>query len=772
MSSRRRLAQIVIPISITLLSATAFAVAATPEPQVVPPTQQAGQTTPPTPPVTTPTGRQDAQPGQPNAATEAGARSGRGSRGPGGSGRRGRGRGEGGDGERSAPKKPRRGIPVTDPLILKACIQCHAVNKKGHMTRISYMRKSPEMWEITLKRMVRRHGVFIEPEQARSMLRYLASQHGLARTEAERGFFESERRVHLDRELPDDDLKKTCAACHSRGRVFSEQRDAEEWKLLKATHLAFFPLAGFQSFRGRGGRRGGGGAGGTPAIDFQNMSESEIETALERRRSADRARGDRADKVLGELAKKQPLFSPEWEDWQVNRREVPLAATWTVIGHEPGVGDIGGTVRIKRLERDTYETTWRLEYPGGKTVTRTGKGLLYAGYSWRGRSELKGDAAGVRPGPLKEVLLLNDSWDHMKGRLFNGAYNEFGIDIALHRHTGATRIFGATKPAVMIGIENHTVELIGEAFPSDLVAADFNLGEGVTVHAARRVDSRRVELVVSVDVKTERGRRRLSFRAHNGPEAVVLYDTVDYIKISPGEGLARTGGAPGQRRSPYGKQYERFEALAMNRGADEKLYTKDDYAIEFVPATWKLEEFNVRENDDDLLYVGGIDSLTGLFTPAIDGPNPERRWQANNVGDVYVVAEAVLNVRKMPEKKPEPEPEKPDKKKTPTEASVTPKPGESASSGATAGATENGGESGADGDSAARPSVQDQDAATPTVAKEPEKKAIEEPEEIVMVRKTFRARGHLLVTVPLYARWDRLEWRSEAEEPDTNEGGR
>ena len=35
--------------------------------------------------------------------------------------------------------------------------------------------------------------------------------------------------------------------------------------------------------------------------------------------------------------------------------------------------------------------------------------------------------------------------------------------------------------------------------------------------------------------------------------------------------------------------------------------------------------------------LGFIDS-NGLFTPAGDGPNPQRRLSADNVGDVWVVA--------------------------------------------------------------------------------------------------------------------------------------
>jgi quinohemoprotein amine dehydrogenase len=53
---------------------------------------------------------------------------------------------------------------------------------------------------------------------------------------------------------------------------------------------------------------------------------------------------------------------------------------------------------------------------------------------------------------------------------------------------------------------------------------------------------------------------------------------------------------------------------------------------------WSVEEYTATFGDDDTQYVGTIDQ-NGLFTPAVDGPNPKRTGNRNNVGDVWVVAE-------------------------------------------------------------------------------------------------------------------------------------
>jgi quinohemoprotein amine dehydrogenase len=113
--------------------------------------------------------------------------------------------------------------------------------------------------------------------------------------------------------------------------------------------------------------------------------------------------------------------------------------------------------------------------------------------------------------------------------------------------------------------------------------------------------------------------------------AVVVYDSVSRIAVTPRAGMARVGGI----RFP--KQYAQFEAIAWNNGPDGKPETDDDLELDPVSVTWSLEEYAVTYDDDDLRFVGTIDQ-NGLFTPNVDGPNPARSGQRNNIGDVWVVA--------------------------------------------------------------------------------------------------------------------------------------
>ena len=75
----------------------------------------------------------------------------------------------------------------------------------------------------------------------------------------------------------------------------------------------------------------------------------------------------------------------------------------------------------------------------------------------------------------------------------------------------------------------------------------------------------------------------------------------------------------------------------MNRGADGQNNTPDDVELGPIDVTWSVEEFLSMYGDDDKDFVGTL-SPSGLFTPALDGPNPKRKFSRNNYGDIWIVA--------------------------------------------------------------------------------------------------------------------------------------
>ena len=116
------------------------------------------------------------------------------------------------------------------------------------------------------------------------------------------------------------------------------------------------------------------------------------------------------------------------------------------------------------------------------------------------------------------------------------------------------------------------------------------------------------------------------------PAALTVYDKVDQLRVTPSWNMARVGGVV------FPKMLARFDAWAFHNGPDKKPGTDDDLKLDAVTATWSVEEYKATFDDEDLKYVGAIDAATGVFTPNVDGPNPQRKGERNNMGDVWAVA--------------------------------------------------------------------------------------------------------------------------------------
>src|SRR5215510_12561270 len=112
--------------------------------------------------------------------------------------------------------------------------------------------------------MVRLNGLEITPPEARSVLKYLSTYHGLAPEEAKPVMYMAEQRI-IDENIPNETVRSTCMNCHALGRAFSWRRTKDEWRLLGNMHSAFFPQAEAafrRNFSPAGAAGGGGGRGG------------------------------------------------------------------------------------------------------------------------------------------------------------------------------------------------------------------------------------------------------------------------------------------------------------------------------------------------------------------------------------------------------------------------------------------------------------------------------------------------------------------------------
>jgi quinohemoprotein amine dehydrogenase len=511
-------------------------------------------------------------------------------------------------------EKKEEGIPVTSDLVKRKCGTCHKADEQGRLSRISYRRTTPEGWELTIKRMVTLNNLKIEPDEARDVLRYLADHQGLAPEEARPAAFEVERRQDDFEYASDKDADKdkkitsdTCSACHSLGRVISQRRTKDEWALLVAMHRGYYWLVDFQAFRRTGPPEREPGPDGRAPDNRHPM-----------------------DVAIAHLSSAFPLATPEWSAWSATMRPPQLNGTWALSGYQPGKGPVFGTVTIASQDgadgEFTTQTTYTIPHTG-EHVTRTGRALVYTGYQWRGRSS---EAGGQHN--LREVMFLDRNWRHAEGRWFTGAYDELGIDVRLERVGMDPVVTGIAEPMVHAGASNQELHIFGANLPAQPATADFNFGPGVTVD--RVVSAKADEIVVAVSATgtATPGRRSVLLAGATGEVTVAVYNTVDFIKVTPQAGLARVGGVN------FPKQLQQFEAIAYANGPDGKPDTKDDIRLGLVNVSWSIEEYTATFNDDDKDFVGAIDAATGLFTPNVDGPNPKRPHNANNYGDVWVVA--------------------------------------------------------------------------------------------------------------------------------------
>jgi quinohemoprotein amine dehydrogenase len=475
-----------------------------------------------------------------------------------------------------------QGIPVTDPLMIAKCGTCHVRDGRGNMQRISWERTTPEGWQEALKRMIVVNGVSLTPAEARQIVKYLATDHGLAPEEAKAVMYDAERRVHHETGIPDDRLDHACARCHNFARVLSWRRSIDDWKQLIADHSARYKL---------------------PAND----------------------------EALAFLAKAAPLHTPAWDAWSARRNTPDPAGHWLVTAYLRGHGKYYGDLQVQPTPDGDFTTSVRLtSVDDGTRFIRSGRSVVYGGYAWRGRS--KGpDIGQTAPDHIfseaREALWIAPDGSTGEGRWFWGQYQEFGFDVQLRRAPSASEIptlLLLDRSSLKVGSEANRIRLIGDHL-EHAAPADLDFGPGTAIR--RIVSSTPSEVVAEVDVASDAalGKRDVGFRRSVLPKAIAIYDRIDYLKLSPDSAMAAFGDPA------HARGYQQFEAIGYQRGPDGRLHTPDDVELGPVDTndiTWSLEVFYAKPGADTD-FVGQI-SPSGFFTPAAKNPNGNF--------DVWVVA--------------------------------------------------------------------------------------------------------------------------------------
>ena len=508
------------------------------------------------------------------------------------------------------------GIPVTNQLVIEKCSGCHAKDAKSNLARISWERSTPEGWEEAVKRMVRLRGLSLKPEEARAIVKYLSTDHGLAPEEAVAVAFYAEKRMVDETNIPSDKVRAACVTCHPFAKPMSWRRSASDWKLLANLHVALYPQAD-QAFRLglRASDEGGEAPAGPPDKTLP------------------------VDAAMAFLGKSAPLQTPEWAAWRARMRAPKLAGRWLVSADVPGKGKYYGEMVVEPSGTTDDEFTTRVTLKSvkdGSVITRSGHSLVYTGYAWRGHSAGT-TPAGSAPDDLsrdmREVMSVSPDQLGAQGRWFWGQYQEFGMDVKLARASSDIALIGVDRVSFKTGTKSNRIRVIGDNLPEEVSASDLDFGSGVTVD--KIVSHSPGEIVAELSVSTDAlsGKRDVAFRRAVLPKAIAVYDRIDYIRVTPESAVARLGS------DHHPRGFQQFAAVGYQRGEDGKLHTADDVELGPVDVAWSVEEFYAAYNDDDKNFVGTLSS-TGFFVPASDGPNPKRQFSRNNYGDVWIVATA------------------------------------------------------------------------------------------------------------------------------------
>lgn len=467
-----------------------------------------------------------------------------------------------------------------DSLVWRKCTSCHAPTADRRISRVEDVRTTPEEWTVIVDRMRRLHGMPLRKGEMDILLKELSATQILAPDEQARvsylSLWHNSQHIEAPADKDEERLFAVCVRCHTAGKIFSYRMTPDHWAKLRDFHLYAVPTV------------------------IQQMREMHwIEEA---------------DAVLSYLAIKLPYGKPWVAPTPV------LEGDWAVFGYQPGRGAYRGNARIEGKGNAEYSVRGSLAYADGMSETFAGDATLYGGYALRTRTKNNGLAANG-------AYVVGK--DQVRGENHFPA-PDFRTSIATWlRKSGQAKI-ARTSPGYLLKGETTTILVEGVDLP-DAAAADVTFANpAVKVLGVRRITPEVLELrvVSGANALTE---AKLTVKGLDAG-TVWLASRIDYIAVTPGIGRARLSG--GRNYPAEGVQ---FEAIAYaKRGGGTKTA---DVALGPVPATFRIAEEKTRPGDDDVRWLGDI-LRNGAYLPVGDyGPNPARKYSAENSGFVKVLAD-------------------------------------------------------------------------------------------------------------------------------------
>lgn len=481
----------------------------------------------------------------------------------------------------------------TPNIVQQQCIGCHLPEADGKLSRISYQRKTPEGWEMTISRMQLIHKLQISNQEnvptsatRRALVKHLADHQGLAPAETTQYRYLIEQDLSIIESF-DPEQAQMCGRCHSAARFALQRRTESEWNMLVHYHLGQYPSTEY-SLYGRD-------------RDWFGVAKNEI---------------------VPQLAKQFPLETEAWSEWLATPK-ADLSGRWRIVGEMPGKGSMAGIMTSEPTEKDdVYRVTFTGAFANGEPLSGEGQAIVYTGYEWRAGLELNGQR-------YRQVLAASEDGNSMSGRTFEKDQPEMGIRTSLVRDDGSSRLLSVVPNHIRPG-EVSTLTLHGTALQGDI-----DLGPDLQVIEVSSRNQDSITLTVKADGPIATGHRSVAVGTASLDNAIAVYRQVDSLRVTPAYAIGRLGDNGGSTR----KSLAPFTAVGIDHGPDGEPGTPDDIEIGAVQASWSVEPFNeIAQQDRDTEFAGLMNPQNGLFTPAGAGPNPARKMHTNNAGNLKVIA--------------------------------------------------------------------------------------------------------------------------------------
>ncbi|MBT4520392.1 MAG: quinohemoprotein amine dehydrogenase subunit alpha, partial [Halieaceae bacterium] len=273
--------------------------------------------------------------------------------------------------------------------------------------------------------------------------------------------------------------------------------------------------------------------------------------------------------------------------------------------------------------QDYFSLTIEGSFENGETVSGKGKAVVYTGYEWRAQLKL-GDMK------MRQVLAANASGDRLTGRMFLKEQELNGMQITAVRDDSTARI-NSVFPGHIQRAQKQTITITGSGLTRDV-----RLPPGITVDKIVSHDNTRLVLDLRASAKAPLGRADIGVGQASMVGALVVYNAVDSLAVEPAYAIARVGDNGGA--TP--KVDAVFRAVGIDFGPDKTAGTNDDLQLGFMDGVnWSVAPWDAAaERDEDVKYAGSMGAGDGIFHPADAGPNPQRKQNTNNAGNLKVIA--------------------------------------------------------------------------------------------------------------------------------------